>query len=90
MSRPEGLNMGWVVTFTRTWVTGQRPVKVSVIVERSPHPRVFTADVIAARLISRACMLFRCKPQELRLSRHPADGPIFRSWSDISNGLHYR
>lgn len=77
---PDTLAFGWVVSFTRTWVRGARPVKISVMVERKPFPRSPDADWIAAGLVDRACALLFCRPRDLKLRSHPADGPITRRW----------
>lgn len=71
--------VGYVVTFSRTWNTGLRPLKISVLVE-DPGGTVFAprAGDIAALLVRRACLLFRCEPRDLTIGRHPCDGFVWR------------
>lgn len=76
---------GWVVSFTKRWGHGPRPIRVSVIAERYSYtrPNLWTPDLIAGRLVSRACLLLGCRPRDLRVKLHPADGPIMRYFREF-------
>lgn len=71
---------GVVVSFTRTWTRGLRPLRISVALERR-FTCVWTAEEAAAGLVRRACHLLNCEPRELKLKHHPMDGLVKRSWT---------
>lgn len=70
---------GFVVSFTRSWVRGLRPLRISVAFERMAT-QPWTADRIASGLVSRACYLLNCRPRDLKLKSHPMDGPVLRRY----------
>lgn len=76
---------GWVQSFTKRWDNGPRPIRISVIAERTSYmrPNLWTPDLIAGRLVSRACLLLNCRPRDLRITLHPADGPIMRYFREV-------
>lgn len=73
------------MSFTKRWGLGPRPIRISVIAERYDRgtPSLWTPDLIAGRLVSRACLLLGCRPRDLRLKLHPADGPIVRYYREF-------
>lgn len=73
---PRGfVQTGCVVSFSAQWRRGTRPLRISVAVERQTPTSAWTADEIALRLVSRACLLLRCEPEHLKVTKpHPMDG----------------